>query len=146
MQENWPADKIERRSIASLTPYPRNARTHSDEQIGQVAASIREWGWTIPILVDESGGVIAGHARLLAAKKLGLPDVPVMVASGWSDAQKRAYVLADNKLALNAGWDEDLLMGELADLRTLDFDIDLKAMHIKCMLWFESCLLSHRPP
>ena len=105
MQENWPADKIERRSIASLTPYPRNARTHSDEQIGQVAASIREWGWTIPILVDESGGVIAGHARLLAAKKLGLPDVPVMVASGWSDAQKRAYVLADNKLALNAGWD-----------------------------------------
>src|SRR3984893_19154531 len=105
------------------------------QQIGQVAASIREWGWTIPILVDESGGVIAGHARLLAAKKLGLPDVPVMVASGWSDAQKRAYVLADNKLALNAGWDEDLLRGELTDLRTLDFDI-------KCMLWFESCLVT----
>ena len=79
MQENWPADKIERRSIASLTPYPRNARTHSDEQI----ASIREWDRTIPILVDESGGVIAGHARLLAAKKLGLPDLPVMVSSGW---------------------------------------------------------------
>ena len=69
--------------------------------------------------------------------------MPVMVASGWSDAQKRAYVLADNKLALNAGWDEDLLRGALADLRTLDFDIDLKAVHIKCMLWFESCLLSH---
>jgi hypothetical protein len=86
-----------------VTPYARNARTHSAEQVDQIAASIREWGWTIPVLVDESGGLIAGHARLLAARKLGLVDVPVMVASGWSEAQKCAYVLADNELAMKAG-------------------------------------------
>src|ERR1700731_1787584 len=79
----WLSDKVEKRSIESLLPYARNARNHSAEQISQIAASIREWGWTIPIVVDESGGVIAGHARLLAAKKLGLPDLPVMVSSGW---------------------------------------------------------------
>ena len=105
MQSKWPADKVERRPVASLTPYARNARTHSAEQVDQIAASIREGGWTVPVLVDEAGGIIAGHARLLAARKLGWVDVPVMVASGWSEAQKRAYVLADNELALNAGWD-----------------------------------------
>jgi ParB-like chromosome segregation protein Spo0J len=108
LQSKWPADKVERRPVASLTPYARNSRTHSAEQVDQIAAAIREWGWTTPILVDESGGVIAGHARLLAAQKLGLVDAPVMVAAGWSEAQKRAYVLADNKLAMNAGWDNDL--------------------------------------
>jgi ParB-like chromosome segregation protein Spo0J len=87
----------------------RNARTHSPEQVDQISASIREWGWTIPVLVDDEGGIIAGHGRVLAAHKLAIAEVPVMVAAGWSEAQKRAYVLADNKLALNAGWDNDLL-------------------------------------
>ena len=107
----WPADKVERRAVADLVPYARNARTHSDEQVAQIAASIREWGWTVPILIDEGGGIIAGHGRVMAARKLGLDEVPVMVAAGWSEAQKRAYVLADNKLALNAGWDLEMLGG-----------------------------------
>lgn len=121
----WPADKVERRPVASLTPYARNARTHSPGQVDQIAASIREWGWTVPILVDETGGIIAGHGRVLAAHKLGLAEVPVMVAAGWTEAQKRAYVLADNKLALNAGWDNELLALELAELDEEGFDIGL---------------------
>lgn len=121
----WPADKVERRAVDSLVPYARNARTHSPEQVDQLAASIREWGWTTPVLVDEAGSLIAGHGRVMAAKKLGLKDVPVMVASGWSEAQKRAYVLADNKLAMNAGWDNDLLKVELDELKDLDFNLDL---------------------
>lgn len=112
----WPADKVARRPIAELIPYARNARTHGPEQVAQLAASIREWGWTMPILVDEEGGIIAGHGRVMAAQKLGIADVPCMVAEGWSEAQKRAYILADNKLALNAGWDEATLAVELADL------------------------------
>jgi hypothetical protein len=110
----WPADRVERRAVADLVPYARNARTHSDFQVGEIAASIREWGWTVPVLVDEAGGIIAGHGRVLAARKLGIETVPVMVAAGWTEAQRRAYVLADNKLALNAGWDTDLLKVELA--------------------------------
>ena len=121
----WPADKVERRSVGELIPYLRNARTHSPEQIGQVAASIREFGFTNPVLVDEAHGIIAGHARVLAAQKLGLVDVPVMVAAGWSEAQRRAYTLADNKLALNAGWDAELLKLELDVLKSLDFDLEL---------------------
>ncbi|KQZ19344.1 hypothetical protein ASD50_07620 [Mesorhizobium sp. Root552] len=121
----WPADKVERRSVESLIPYARNARTHSEQQVAQIAASIREWGWTVPILVDEAGGIIAGHGRVLAAKKLAITEVPVMVASGWSEAQKRAYVLADNKLALNAGWNEELLKLELGDLASIGFDLHL---------------------
>ena len=121
----WPADQVERRSVSALVPYARNARTHSDEQVAQIAASIREWGWTVPVLIDEDGGLIAGHGRVLAARKLGLAEIPVMVATGWSEAQKRAYVLADNKLALNAGWDADLLRVELADLQAFDFDLSL---------------------
>jgi ParB-like chromosome segregation protein Spo0J len=107
----WPADKVERRPLASLIPSARNARTHSDAQVAQIAASIREWGWTMPILVDEAGTIIAGHGRLLAAARLGLDQVPVMVARGWTEAQKRAYLIADNKLGLNAGWNEELLRG-----------------------------------
>lgn len=122
---NWPADKVERWPLDRLIPYARNARTHSDEQVAQIAASIKEWGWTNPVLVDEGGQIIAGHGRVSAARTLGLKDAPVMVAAGWTDAQKRAYVLADNKLALNAGWDNDLLAVELADLKALDFDLDL---------------------
>ena len=121
----WPADNVERRSIDGLVPYARNARTHSDEQVAQIAASIREWGWTNPILVDEDGGIIAGHGRVMAAHKLGIKDVPVMVASGWTDAQRRAYVLADNQLALNAGWDTELLKVEIQGLDGDGFDLAL---------------------
>lgn len=120
-----PADKVERWSIEKLIPYARNARTHSDEQIGQIAASIKEWGWTTPILVDETGGIIAGHGRTLAAQRLKMAEVPVMVAKGWSDAKKRAYVLADNKLALNAGWDNEMLKLELGEIGELGFNLEL---------------------
>ena len=121
----WPADKVFRRKTADLIPYARNARTHSDAQVAQIAASIKEWGWTSPVLVDETGMIIAGHGRVMAARKLGLAEVPVMVADGWSEAQKRAYVLADNQLAMNAGWDTDLLKVELQGLAADDFDMDL---------------------
>ncbi len=121
----WPADKVERRPIASLIPYARNARTHSDAQVAQLAASMKEWGWTNPVLVDDAGMIIAGHGRVMAARQLGLDEVPVMVAAGWSDAQKRAYVLADNQLAANAGWDNDLLKIELQELDGDGFDLAL---------------------
>jgi len=120
-----PADKVEKWAIDKLIPYARNARTHSDEQVAQIAASIKEWGWTTPVLVDEQGGIIAGHGRTLAAQKLKMVEVPVMVAKGWSDAKKRAYVLADNKLALNAGWDNEMLALELGEIGDLGFDLDL---------------------
>jgi DNA modification methylase len=121
----WPADKVERWPIAKLVPYARNARTHSEEQVSQIAASIREWGWTNPILVTDKGTIIAGHGRVLGARKLGLADVPVMVARGWSKAQIQAYALADNKLALDAGWDEAMLALEIGELQELGFDIGL---------------------
>ena len=105
----WPADKVERWPVAKLIPYARNARTHSDAQVDQIAASIREWGWTVPVLVGEDNTLIAGHGRVLAARKLRIAEVPVMVAVGWSEAQKKAYAIADNKLTLNGGWDEELL-------------------------------------
>src|SRR6516165_9746557 len=110
---DWPAYQIERRPLAALVPYARNARTHSDGQIGQIAASIREWGWTMPVLIDEAGTIIAGRGRVLAAARLGIDQVPVLIARGWSEAQKRAYVIADNKLTDNAGWDEALLRLEV---------------------------------
>ena len=122
---SWPADKVERRNIKSIIPYARNSRTHSDEQVAQIAASIKEWGFTNPILVDVDGEIIAGHGRLLAAQKLGLDEVPCITAVGWSDAQKKAYVIADNKLALNAGWDNDMLSIEFAELKDMDFDLGL---------------------
>jgi hypothetical protein len=120
-----PADKVEKWDITRLIPYARNSRTHSDEQIGQIAASIKEWGWTTPVLVDEAGSIIAGHGRTLAAQRLKMTEVPVMVASGWSDAKKRAYIIADNKLALNAGWDESMLELELGELKDLGFNLEL---------------------
>src|ERR1700710_715224 len=119
----WPADRVERWPIDRLVPYARNARTHSDGQVAQIAASIAEWGWTMPVLVDEAGMLIAGHGRILAARKLGLAEVPVMVAYGWSDAKRRAYTLADNKLALNAGWDQAMLATELSELEAAEFDM-----------------------
>ncbi len=118
-------EKIERRAVEKLIPYARNSRTHSDAQVAQIAASIKEWGWTTPILIDEAEQVIAGHGRLMAARKLGMAEVPVIVAAGWTDAQKRAYVIADNKLALNAGWDESLLALEFGELEGLGFDVEL---------------------
>jgi ParB-like chromosome segregation protein Spo0J len=120
-----PADNVEKWAIERLTPYARNSRTHSDEQVAQLAASIREWGWTTPVLVDEDGGIIAGHGRVLAARQLGMVEVPVVVARGWSDAKRRAYVIADNKLAENAGWNSELLALELGELGELGFDLDL---------------------
>ena len=126
----WPADKVERRPISELIPYARNSRTHSEAQVAQIAASIREWGWTMPILVDEDGNVIAGHGRIMAAQKLGIADVPCMTATGWSEAKRRAYVIADNKLALNAGWDDDVLKLELQDVDTLGFDLTLTGFDV----------------
>ncbi len=113
----WPVEK--------LIPYVRNARTHSEEQVAQIAASIAEFGWTNPILAGSDGIVIAGHARLLAARKLGLTGVPVIVLDHLTETQRRALVLADNRLAMNAGWDEDMLRVELASLKEDDFDLDL---------------------
>src|ERR1700758_220894 len=123
MEKLWPADAVERRAIDMLVPYARNARKHSDAQIAEIAGSIREWGWTIPILIDEAERIIAGHGRVLAAHKLGIADVPVMVARGWTEAQKQAYTLADNQIALHGTWDLELLRVELADLREQAVDL-----------------------
>jgi ParB-like chromosome segregation protein Spo0J len=112
-------------NVADLIPYVSNARTHSEDQVAQIAASIKEFGFTNPILVDGSNGIIAGHGRLQAARKLGLATVPTIELHGLSDTQRRAYILADNKLAMNAGWDNDLLALELGDLAELDFDLSL---------------------
>ena len=124
-KSSWPADKVERRKVKDLVPYAKNARTHSEEQIEQIARAIEQWGWMVPCLVDEKGGLIAGHGRVLAAKQLGLDEVPVVVARGWSAAQKRAYVLADNKLTENGGWDDDLLKVEIEELQGEGFDLTL---------------------
>ena len=116
---------LEQRSIANLTPYARNSRTHSEAQVAQIAASIREFGFTNPVLVDADGGIIAGHGRVLAAQSLGLETVPVLVLDHLSEAQRRAYVIADNKLALNAGWDDDALRAEIEELADGGYDLDL---------------------
>lgn len=134
----WPADKVERWPIDKLTPNARNARTHSDEQVDQIAASIKEWGWTTPVLASEQRVIIAGHGRVRAAKKLGLAEVPVMVAKGWTKAQIQAYALADNKLALNAGWDADLLALEIAELQEIGFDLDLTGFSLEEIAAFRS--------
>lgn len=110
------------RKVEALIPYARNSRTHSDEQVAQIAASVREFGWTNPILIDGENGIIAGHGRVLAARKLGMAEVPCIELAGLSDIQRRAYIIADNKLALNAGWDEELLAVEFAELADAGFD------------------------
>ena len=119
------ADNIELKLVTELIPYVKNARTHSDSQVNQIASSITEFGFTNPILVDGDRGIIAYHGRLMAAKKLGLNQVPVVILDHLSESQKRAYIIADNKLAENAGWDEELLANELADLKEENFDLDL---------------------
>lgn len=117
--------KHEVKSISDLIPYVNNSRTHSDEQVTQIAASIKEFGFTSPILIDEQGGVIAGHGRIMAAKKLGLNDAPCIVLEGLTEAQKKAYVIADNQLPMNAEWDLDKLKLEIENLQEIDFNIDL---------------------
>ena len=117
--------KLEWRDIATLIPYARNSRTHSDDQVAQIAASIKEFGWTNPILVDGDNGIIAGHGRIYAARKLGHTQVPVIELTGLTDAQKKAYVIADNKLALNAGWDNEMLALEIQELTDEGFDTSL---------------------
>jgi ParB-like chromosome segregation protein Spo0J len=119
------AERIELWPIEKLRPYERNPRTHSEAQVDQIAASMVEFGWTNPVLVDEQGGILAGHGRLLAARRLGLAEVPVIQVEHLSEAQKRAYLIADNQLALQAGWSEELLAEELAWLRDESFDLDL---------------------
>ena len=117
--------KIVYRDIEELIPYANNARTHSPTQVKRIADSIKEFGWTNPILIDGNNGIVAGHGRVLAAKKLGMRQIPTIELSGLSPTQKRAYILADNRLALDAGWDEDLLKLELTELQELNFDLAL---------------------
>ena len=122
---------IEWKDVQSLTPYARNSRTHSDEQVAQICASIKEFGWTNPILIDDESTIIAGHGRLLASQRLSLKEVPTITLTGLTEAQKRAYVIADNRLALNAGWDNDMLAIELKDLADEGFDLDLTGFDTK---------------
>ena len=117
--------KIEQRKVDSLIPYVNNSRKHSDEQVAQIAASIKEFGWTNPILVDGESGIIAGHGRLMAARKLGMVEIPVIELAHLSEPQRKALIIADNKLALNASWDDELLSLELKDLAANDYDLGL---------------------
>jgi ParB-like chromosome segregation protein Spo0J len=117
--------QIEYIPTADLIPYAMNSRTHSDDQVAQIAASIKEFGFTNPILIDDAAGIIAGHGRLMAAKRLNLSEVPTITLAGLTEAQKKAYVIADNKLALNAGWDADVLKLEIESLAEMDFDLAL---------------------
>lgn len=117
--------------LTSVIPYARNSRTHSDAQVAQIAASIKEFGFTNPILIDEQGGIIAGHGRVLAAQKLGLSELPAIELAHLSETQKRAYVIADNKLALNAGWDDELLRLEFAELEEAGFDLELTGFSLE---------------
>lgn len=112
-------------SISSLIPYARNSRTHSDDQVTKIAASIKEFGFLNPVIVDGENGIVAGHGRVMAAKKLGMDEVPVIEADHLTDAQRRAYVIADNRLALDSAWDDELLRVEFAELEGLGFDLEL---------------------
>jgi ParB-like chromosome segregation protein Spo0J len=113
------------KKVSDLIPYVNNSRTHSDEQTTQIASSIKEFGFTNPVLIDELGGLIAGHGRLMAAKKLDLKEVPCIVLSGLTESQKKAYIITDNQLPLNAGWDLDKLKLEIDTLSEMDFNLDL---------------------
>ena len=118
------------KKVNELIPYVNNSRTHSEEQVNQICASINEFGFTNPLLIDEKDSIIAGHGRLLASKKIGMEEVPCIVLKGLTEAQKKAYIIADNKMALNAGWDEELLKIELENLKELDFDLNLTGFDI----------------
>ena len=129
--------QIIQRNVLELIPYVNNSRTHSDEQVIQIASSIKEFGFTNPILTDGENGIIAGHGRLMAAKKLGLKEVPTIELSHLSEAQKKAYIIADNKLALNSGWDDAMLAIEFAELEALDFDLELTGFSLEEIAAFE---------
>ena len=122
--------KIVYKKVQDLIPYINNSRTHSEEQVNQIVASINEFGFTNPLLIDEKDNIIAGHGRLLASKKLKMEEVPCIVLSGLTEAQKKAYIIADNKMALNAGWDDELLKIELENLKELDFDLELTGFNV----------------
>ena len=117
--------QITQKLVTELIPYVKNSRTHSDEQVAQIAASIKEFGWTNPILVDGDNGIIAGHGRLMAARKLGYKEVPTIELADLTETQKKAYIIADNRLALNAGWDNEMLKLEFDQLAELGFDLEL---------------------
>lgn len=124
--KKWPASAVEMRNVSELKPHPRNSRRHTKEQIDLIAKSIAEWGFTIPVLIDDQNTILAGHARVEAAKVNKLDTVPVVVAKGWTEAQKKAYVIADNQLTLaGSDWDAELLRLELKDLREAGFDESL---------------------
>jgi ParB-like chromosome segregation protein Spo0J len=130
--------QIEHLPIDGLIPYARNSRTHSPEQVAQIAASIREFGFTNPVLIDADGGLIAGHGRVMAARHLGLVSVPCIRLGHLTEAQKRAYVIADNRIALNAGWDDEMLRIELAELQELEFDLEMTGLdreELDRLLW-----------
>ena len=117
--------QYKQQAVEDLIPYARNARTHSDEQVDKIAASIREFGFLNPVITDGDNGIVAGHGRIMAAKKLGMDEVPTVEAAHLTDAQKRAYILADNRLALDAGWDDELLRVEFTELQDAGFDLNL---------------------
>lgn len=122
--------EIQYKATEDLIPYARNSRTHSAEQVAQIAASIREFGWTNPVLIDGENGIIAGHGRVLAAHKLGETQVPTIELSHMSDTQKRAYIIADNKLALNAGWDDEMLALEMDEIKNAGYDLGLTGFNL----------------
>ncbi len=128
MEDKLPAYKTA--AVSDLIPYARNSRTHSEVQVSKIAASIREFGFLNPVIVDGSSGIIAGHGRIMAAQKLGIETVPVIEASHLTDAQRRAYVIADNRLALDAGWDDEMLRVEFAELADMGFDLELTGFEL----------------
>jgi hypothetical protein len=126
----WAAKEIEQIAVEDLIPYDRNPKIHPDTQVKQLANSIREWGWTMPILVDENTQVIAGHGRLFAAKELDMKEVPCIRATGWTEQQKKAYVIADNKLAENGEWDTNEYFSQLKEMSNDGFDLGLMGVDI----------------
>lgn len=129
-EEKWAANKITKKKVNELIPYDRNPKIHPDTQINQLANSIREWGWTQPILIDENDQVLAGHGRLYAAQEVGLTEVPCVIAKNWTDEQKKAYVIADNKLAENGEWDTGLYFSQLKEMSNDGFDLSLMGVDI----------------
>ena len=135
LKKKWPAQEVKMRSVKELLPYARNSKRHPENQIKLIMASIKEWGWTIPVLIDEKDEVVAGHGRLAAAVQLGLDEIPCMLASGWTDAQKKAYRIADNRLTELGDWDEEMLKVELAEIRDLGFDVEFTGFDLGAQEW-----------
>lgn len=135
--DDWAAWSVTRHKVDDLIPYDRNPRIHPQSQIDELAQSIREWGWTIPILIDSGGNVIAGHGRLYAAKALDIEEVPCVTADDWPEDKKRAYVIADNKLSENSSWDDGLFFSELRDLQNCGFDLSLMGFDQSVSLDFQ---------